>query len=244
MPEDMPAAIGHNMPPADPTPFELSVKEIDELYGNAKAWADGTPIDKAEHADAIGKLILDLRAAGNLADERRKAEAKPFDDGKTEVQARYNPLVQKDKGRVDMAIATLKKVLEPYQLRKEAEAREEADRSRREAEEARRKAEDAFRASAVTDLAKREEAEKLLSNAKVAEKDAKRAEKQTGAIAGVKLVTVRTAVIDDMTEFSRHVWMSHKSDLTDWMTNYAQQLCNAGVVKIPGVTITETKQVR
>ena len=239
-----PAAVaGHNAPP-EPTPFEQSRDEIEALFGEAKNWADGTPIENQAHADAIADLMAQIRDAGKRADARRVSEKKPFDDAAAEVQARYNPLVQKDKGRVDLAIATLKKVLEPYRLKKEAEARAEADRARAEAEAARLAAQEAFRASDVTDLAAREEAERLLAAAKDAEKYEKRAEKQTGAIKGIRLVTIKTVRIDNMTEFARYVWTSHKADVDEFFTEYASRLVKAGIPKIPGVTIIETKEAR
>ena len=234
------AGIGHNEPP-EPTPFEAARQEIDDLFGEAKNWADGTPIENQAHADAIAELIALLRAAGKRAEDARKLEAKPFDDGKAEVQARYNPLIQTGKGRVDMALASLKKVLEPYRLKLEAAAKAEADIARAEADEARRVAQEAFQASQVTDLGAREEAEKLLANAKEAEAYASRAAKQTGAIKGTRLLTVKRAEITDMKAFAAYVWTSHKRDLEDFLTGYATELVRAKVTNIPGVNIIEER---
>ena len=94
------------------------------------------------------------------------------------------------------------------------------------------------------ELAKRAEAERLPANANDAEKYARKPDKQTGAIAGVKLVAVRTATITDMTAFSRYVWTTHRADLAEWLTGYARQLCKSGIANLPGVTIVETKEVR
>ena len=48
-------APGGNNPP-EPTPFEQSRDEIEGLYLEAKNWADGTPIETQEQADAVGRL--------------------------------------------------------------------------------------------------------------------------------------------------------------------------------------------
>ena len=236
------AAIGHNQPPVA-TPYEAVQQEIDDLFGEATNWADGTPIETQAHADAVAALIASLRTAGKRADEARKVEAKPFDDGKAEVQARYNPLIQPGKGRVDLALASLKKVLEPYRLKLEAAAKAEADLARAEADEAARKAREAFQASQVTDLAAREQAEKLLANAKEAETYAARAAKQTGAIKGVRLITSRRAEITDMKAFAAYVWTTHKRDLEEFLTGYATELARAKVTNIPGVSIIEERGV-
>ena len=237
--------FGHNNPPSEPTPFDQSRDEIEGLYAEAKNWLDGEPIETQSQADEIGKLIDGLRKASKTADARRIAENEPFDKGKTEVQTRYNPLIQKDKGKADIAISTCRKALVPFLEKQEAAKRAEADLARKEADEARRKAEDAFRASNVADLAERERAEALLKNAKDAEKYATQAEKDKGKVAGgARAVTLRTeyiAEVNDVTAFSRYVWQFHREELSEWMKGFAQQLVDGKARDIDGVSITERK---
>src|SRR5690349_4076026 len=97
------AVIGGNNPP--PSPFEIAQKAVEDIYGEASMWLDGATVDSQELADGIGNLASELRKARKLADETRKIENKPFDDGKAEVQARYKPLLDK----ADLAIEACKK---------------------------------------------------------------------------------------------------------------------------------------
>lgn len=248
MTETVERGIGDNMPPPDKTPFDESVEEIDGLYGEAKNWADGTPISRQDEADMIGKLISDLRAAGQRADDRRATENKPFDEGKSAVQAKYAPLIadtKSVKGKVPVAIELLKAVNSAYLVKKDAEKRAEAELARKEAEAFRAAADAAFAASAVTDLAAREEAERLAKVAKDAEKHATRAEKDKAVAKGgaraMTLRTVKSAEVTDMKAFAAYVWTTHHADLSEFLTTYASELVRCGVVNIPGVNIKEER---
>jgi hypothetical protein len=88
------ATIGHNSPP---TPFDDIETRINDLYEEAKMWLDGEEVTEQKQADALNTLASQIREAAKEAEEMRKAEAKPFDDGKKAVQERYNPLIQKGK---------------------------------------------------------------------------------------------------------------------------------------------------
>ena len=50
---EAPASIGHNNPPADP--FGAISAHIDDLYTEAKNWADGTPIVSQAQADEVSR---------------------------------------------------------------------------------------------------------------------------------------------------------------------------------------------
>ena len=93
MTDDPRLSIGGNHPPEDPTPFELSAKEAEDLLSEACNWVDGMTVESQEQADALDGLLAQIKAAAKLAEERRKAEVKPFDDAKAEVQSRYNTLI-------------------------------------------------------------------------------------------------------------------------------------------------------
>lgn len=83
--------MGDNNPPT--SAYEEIKQEIEDLYGEAKLFADGEAIDNQALADAVTELHDKLNDAGNRADTARKTEAKPHDDAKAEIQARYNKLI-------------------------------------------------------------------------------------------------------------------------------------------------------
>lgn len=245
-----PAPIGHNQPPS---PFEEISAEIENLYGEAKNWCDGTPIDNQAQADAVGDLINMIRDAAKRADALRKQEVKPFDEGKAEVQTRYAPLIadtKATKGKTVLALAACKQVLTPWlekieAAKREAErsAREEADRKHREAEEAQRQA------HALKDLEAREEAEKAAADAKAAEKDAKRATNEKAGAKhstgrAVSLRTTYTPVLVDAQKAARHYWPLRKSEFEALLNRLAKADVANGAREIPGFEIREEKVAR
>jgi len=235
-------SIGHNNPP-EATPFELSKEEIDGLMMEAKNWLDGDPVESQQQADAIGKLINDLRSASKTADARRAAEKKPFDDAAKAVQAKYKPLLD----QADLAMRTSKKALAPFLAKIEEAKRAEAEKARKEAEEKARIAREAMEAArkSETDLSAKADAKWLASQAKMAEKDAKRASRETaGARGGGRAITLReihTAHVDDIKAFAAYVWNTHRTDLDQWFVDYASKLVQSGARNIPGVSITTEK---
>ena len=232
------AIIGANNPP-EPTPYESALAEIDGLFMEASNWCDGEPITSQMQADAISKLVADLRAASKRADDARAAEKKPFDDAGKEVQARYKPLIDK----AAMAMDTAKKALVPFLQKIEAEKRRIAEEARREAEEKTRAAQEAARlASRSANLADQQDARFSEDQAKLAAEFAKDAAKdKAGAKGGARMMTLRTvksAKIVDFTEFSRYVWAHRRADLEVWLSGYANTLLRAHVENMPGVEIT------
>jgi hypothetical protein len=241
------AKIGHNSPP-EPTPFELSKEAIQSLYDEAKNFLDGDPIASQPMADEIQKLLRNIQAATKEADERRKDEAKPFDDGKAEVQARYNPLIQKDRGMADMAVAACKKALAPWLIKVDEENRAKADAARKDAEEKQRIAMEAMRQRDGTDLAANERAEQLVREAKQAEADARRSDNAKAQAKGegraVGLRDYYTPEITDATVFARHVWTAYRNDMETFLVGMAAKLVGAGVRTIPGVTIHHERRAQ
>lgn len=238
------AGIGHNNPP-EPTPFDLSKTEIENLFLEATHWLNGDGVKSNADADAISKLLDLLRKAKSAAEERRKAEAKPFDDGKAEVQSRYNPLIQEKKGKADLAMDACKQALAPWLAKVDAEKRAIAEAARKEAEEKAAAAQEALRAANVTDLQARADAEWMLDQAKQADQAAKRAEKdKASAKGGSRAITLRTsyqAQITDEREFARYCWLNHRTELSALFTAIAQRLVDAKTQNIPGVTVQEIK---
>src|SRR3954462_1773802 len=107
------AGIGHNNPPA----FEAIKVHVDDLMVEAKNWCDGSAIESQAQADVVAKLIDDFRSAAKAADEARKEEAKPFDEGKAKVQEKYGALIadtKGQKGQIVRALEALKATLTPW----------------------------------------------------------------------------------------------------------------------------------
>src|SRR3546814_437106 len=105
----------------------------------------------------LAKRIDEARKGQKAAEDLRKEEAKPFDDGKKAVQAKWTPITDEKKGKYALIISVAKKALVPWLEHLEAEQRADAERKRKEADEARQAALEAERAA--TDLAAAEQAE-------------------------------------------------------------------------------------
>ena len=236
------AVIGHNNPP-EPTPFEALKLHIDDLMETAQGFLDGEPIATQALADEVGKLLDEARQAEKAAEAQRKIEVKPFDDGKAEVQARYNPL----KAKCALVSSTAKQALAPFLAAEQARRDAEAAAARKVAEEAAAVAQAALRAAAPTDLAAREEAEALLKDATKADKAAGRAEKGKAMVAGgarsASLRSVWTPALTDPVAALKHYREHQPEALKEWLLAQAQADVRAGVRSIPGFSITEERTV-
>lgn len=246
------AVIGGNMPP-EPTPYERVRDKIDKLHEEAKLYLDGEPVNSDGMADDIANLLNMLRAVENEAEDERKKEAKPHDDAKAEIQARYNALIGNTKtvkGKTVLASEACKKALAPWLEKKAAEQRAEAQRKAEEAAEAQRKAEEALRSRDAANLEEAEAAEALVTNAKKAAAAAKKAGDATAKAGNStfgRAISTRTfhrAEVTDTKAFASHVWLNHRAELTEFLNGLAQRLVANGTRELPGVTITaETKVV-
>lgn len=220
------ATVGHNNPP---TPFDDVKAEIEGLYDEAKQWLDGEPVTNQGMADGLNKLIGMIREAEKKAEALRKEEAKPFDDGKAEVQARYNPLIAKGKGLTAMALEAAKNALTPWLEKLDREKREAEAKARAEAEEAAKRAAEAFRLSDQADLAAREEAERLAEEAKQKDIAARRAANDKAQAKGgtgraTSLRTFHTPEIRDYTAFARWCWQNRRQEMQAFLDEVAQRL--------------------
>lgn len=232
--------LGHNGPPA-PTPYEAVSEEIEKLYGEATLWLDGEPVNSQGMADDLDKLKNMIRKARKAADDARKVEKKPFDDGAKEVQERYNPLLKK----ADTAIDAANKALAPWLAKVEQERQEAARKAREEAEAKQRAAEEAIRAAAADDLAAREAAEALVKDAKQADRAANRVEKDRahasgGAGRATHLRTVYEYEITNAVEFARYCWERHRPELLECLDTIAKREATRLKADMPGVKVTET----
>lgn len=229
--------IGANGPPAIDT-WRL---HIEDLLAEATGFLDGEPVASQEQADSIGKLLGMLREARKGADEQRKIEKKPHDDAAKAVQSAWMPILD----RVELAETTAKKALAPFLLAEEARKQAEAAKARAEAEALQRAAMEALRVANASDLAAREEAERLLKDASKADKAANRAEKAKPMAAGtgrsVSLRSVWTAVIVDRREALNFYIKRDPDEFQALIQRLADVDVRAGRRSIPGVDIKEDR---
>lgn len=194
------AGVGHNRPPEEIAAEEYAAlkaktfKTLDDLYDEARNFADGEAITSEELHDATSNLVSQIKAAGKVIEEMRVAEKLPLDVAVKAIQDEFNPYVQKDKGKVDKAVKALNVSLTAWRIAEAARKQKIADAIAAEAAEKRRAAEAAIQVSAGN-LLDREDAEDELKEAKLVERDAKRADK--AATTGLGLVTVRVIEIAD-----------------------------------------------
>lgn len=230
------AVIGNNAPPS---PYELAAKAVDDICGEAQLWLDGASVESAETAAGIDNLKKLIAKARKEADEARKVENKPFDDGKAEVQSRYNPLL----ARADLAKDACNKALAPWLIKERARIDAETAEARRIADEKRRVAEDAIRAADATNLAARVAAEALVKDAKKADGAANRTERQTATAGGglgraTGLRSYAVAAIIDPVAAARWAWQTHREQMETFIRDLAQGDAAHGKRDIPGFAIT------
>lgn len=230
------ATIGHNQPP-EPTPFEALQIHVADLMETAQGFLDGEPITTQAVADEVGRLLDAARQAEKATEAQRKIEAKPFDDGKAEVQARYKPLA----ATCELVASTAKKALAPFLAAEQARKDAEAESARRIADEAAARAREALQASG-SDLLAREAAEALLKDAKKAEGAASRAGKDKAMVAGgLRSVSLRTnwnTTVSDFTAFARWAWEHRRAEYEAFLRDLAQREGRRGPVPIPGIETT------
>lgn len=227
----------HNAPANDN--FAAIKTEIDDLFDEAKNWADGEPIQSQEMHDVIERLRDSIHEAGKRADALRVDEKKPLDDQVKAIQDRYNPLIQPKRGRVDMAKSALDALLTPWRQKIAQEKAAEAARVAAEAEAARVAATEAIRASSGN-LAAREEAESLLQDAKRLEKTAARTFKS--ATTGTGLRTVWRAELVDIGAALDWYFDEKPEEFTALVQRLADEAVRSGVRKVPGFRVVEEKR--
>lgn len=230
------AVIGGNK-----SPFELVKDTIEDLYGEAKQWLDGEPVTTKEQADALNTLESRVRAAAKEAEAKRKEEAKPFDDGKAEVQARYKPV----QAKADSALDAIKAALKPYLIELDRQQREAAAAAKAEADRKMAEALEAVRQRDAANIESREAAEAAIKAAKDAEEAARKAEGQKAHAKGegraTGLRTVHRAVIADQREAAAWVWTDRNAELMVFVQDQADKAVRAGARSIRGFNIIEEK---
>ena len=236
--------LGGNLPPL--TPFELSAKEAEDLLSEACNWVDGMTVESQEQADALSGLRGQIKAAIKRADERRKEEARPHDEAKSEIQARYNTLIgdtkTTGKGKLILADDACQRAITPWLKKLDGERRAAAAKAAEEAEAKRRAAAEAFAKSTVDDLDARQQAEKAAAEAVQATKAATKAERQ--ATTGTGLRTTYSGRLTDLQAFARWSWGNDLPALSEHFEARANALVKAGRRDLPGVEVVEHKEAR
>lgn len=228
------AVVGNNQPP-DVIIFD----EIQTLFDEAKNWADGDPITSEEQHDAVTKLYDGLHDAGKRADELRKEEKKPLDDEITAIQGRYNPYIQPKKGKVDLGKDALGKMLAVWRAAVAKKKEEEARKAREEADAKIAAATAAIRESSGN-LAEREVAEQLLTEAKQADRFAKRQDK--AATTGTGLRTVWVAAPVDWEAGLDWAYGREPVRFKELVQQMANEAVRSGARSVPGFVVSEEKR--
>ena len=238
------ASIGHNSPPS---PFDDIEGRINDLYDEARLWLDGDEVTEQKQADALNTLASRIREAAKQAEEMRKAEAEPFDKGKADVQARYNPLIQKGKGKTELALNAVKSSLKPYLLELDRIQQEAAKKAREEAERAERDAQAAMQHRDPSNLEQQEDANRLAEQAKAAQQAANKAENAKAHVKGAGRATglrTRTKVsIENERDAAAWAWKHEREQLMVFILTLAEKAVRNGSHKIEGFNITQEKVI-
>lgn len=239
------AKIGHNAPPS---PFDEIKTRIEDLYAEAKQWLDGEPVTTQDQANALNTLENRIREAAKEAEALRKGEVKPLDDAKAEIQERFNALIGETKtvtGKTVMAIAAIKSALKPYLLELDRIQREAAAKAREEAEKAEQAAQAAMQSREADNLEQREEAERLVIEAKALNAAASKAEdakahaKGDGRATGLR--SVWAAKMNSPFDAAAWAWKSHRDELTAFVQSLADRDVRNGARAISGFNIIEER---
>jgi hypothetical protein len=240
--------IGHNNPPSAPTTYDEAKARIDDLHGEAKNWADGQPITTQAQADAVSRLKGMIAEAEKQAEALRKAEAKAFDDGKAEVQARYIPLIgDKGRGLTDKATTALQRLLTPWLLKLDAEVqarRVEAERVAQAAIEA------AQVIAAAADMARLDDAEvveEAVQEAKTAIREVKAADNDRARVGGGEyrstlLKNNWVATLEDGDIALSHYWKMQRGACEAFLADLAAKDLRVGKRTIPGFVVDNQKR--
>lgn len=239
------APIGHNQPPS---PFDEIKARIEDLYGEAKQWLDGELVTTQDQANALNTLENRIREAAKEAEALRKGEVKPLDDAKAEIQERFNALIGETKtvtGKTVMAITAIKSALKPYLLELDRQQREAAAKAREEAQKAEQAALIAMQTRGAENLAEREEAERLVIEAKALNAAASKAEdakahaKGDGRATGLR--SVWRAQMNSPFDAAAWAWKTHRDELTAFVQGLADRDVRNGARALAGFNIIEDR---
>jgi len=254
---DGPAPAGDNMPPAEFSPFDAIKANMDDYLAEALNWADGDPATTQAQVDKANQLISDLTAAAAAAEAQRVEEKAPLDKKIAEIQERYNFYIadrkNKKPGKIWTAIDALKAFMTPFLVAEKQRLQAIADAAAKEAEEKAAAAAAALRQADPANLAARNDAEALLSEAVVATRQAVSAAAAKPQARGggrtISLKTTYTARVDDPRALLLHYWGSgeHPPSSRDSLIECLRQLAQTDVDRkihtIPGVFVVEGEKL-
>jgi hypothetical protein len=231
-------------------PYDLICECIDDLYAEAKNFADGEPITTPGQAEAAQTLMRQIQQAEKAADAERVKENEPFDAGKAEVQARYAPLIGNTKavkGKTVQAVEALKACLAPWLKRLDDEQKAKAEAARLVAEKAIQDAAEAMRQAQSANLSEREDAEQKIQEAQAAQKAARDAESARPQASGMgRAATLRTsykAVLVDAQVAAGAYWKRDPSAFNAFLQKLADADVASGRRDIPGFDVVEVQTV-
>lgn len=231
------------------TPFDLIVESIEDLIGEARNYADGSPVETQGQADDVSRIIDGLNLNAKALDAERVVEKAPLDKQIAAIQDRYNLWIadrkNKTPGKVWKAVDALKASLQPYLAKLDAEKREAERVAREAAEKAAQDAAEAMRAAAANDLQAREEAEALIADAEAAQKAAKAAAGDkahaTGGTRAMGLRSVWKATLTDSHAAAAHFWRTNPDAFTALLQKLADDDVRSGKRTIPGFDVIESR---
>jgi hypothetical protein len=237
--------IGGNQPPVNlveavADPFDAIKVHMDDLYLEAANWCDGAPIENADQAAAVDRLIADFRDAIALAEGTRDAAIVPLNEQVKAIRVRWYPLIGETKEVTGIAIRARKALLAAktkWAAKLAADRAAEAERLRLESE---RKAQEARAAlqAAPDNLSAIESAEALLKGAKADARAAKAADKP--ATKGMR--TEVRVVISDPALALRTSLQRHREEMLAYALQLAERDArDGGVRRLDGFTITEER---
>lgn len=89
----VPAMLGHNNPPDEPTALDLLKKRVSALVATANRWATERPvITDADMAGRCEDFLSQVRAEAKAVEDERKAQQKPHDEAVKAIRAAFSPL--------------------------------------------------------------------------------------------------------------------------------------------------------
>lgn len=227
--------IGHNNPPSALAAFEAALSDARDT---AADFLDGAAIETQGQADAVGKIVGEVKELRRDAEKARKSEKEPYLEAGRQVDAAWKPLLE----RADTIIKAAQAPLTAYLQAQEAEKRE---RERLAQEEAERKAQEALEAErAAKSVADLEEAQAKQKEADAAAKDAKRASKDKAQVSGTsRAIGLRTYKVVTVTDHKAALLWIAKRDkpaLDHFIEEYARK--HAATRPMDGVVVRDEKR--
>lgn len=228
-------AIGGNSPPA----FDAYSMALEDAYSTAKDYLDGQPLENQGQADAVGRIVSEVKRIKRDAEAARAEEKAPYLQACRDVDGKWKPLTDRADTIIKAAQAPLTAYLNALaeeQRQAELKAREEAAVRAQEALQAQREAEGSVEAV--------ERAKALQKEADAAAKDAAKLGKAKAHVEGVDraigLRTYTVATVTDHRALLEHVMRHDPEPLKAWLEEYARR---ALPMQLPGVEVSTERKV-